>query len=280
MAGATGQQTQPAPQSGSVGKGGAQRSSNDTRRLESSAVPNMFQQSAQATQAGMAGAAGEMGFQPMAVSSTDPVTGQPLSAQGISQFFNPYESQVVGGALSDIERARQMQANQLGAQAQAAGAFGGSRQAIMESELGRNALERAAQTAANLRSSGFGQALGASQFAAGQNLQSQLANQAAQLAGSGQRLAAGQQLANIGNIGFGQAQDVQQGLQQQGAMQQMLQQQLIEAAKQQYGGYTGFPAQGLGYYATALGATQVPQTQTTSRQPGLFDYLTLGLSAF
>jgi hypothetical protein len=38
----------------------------------------------------------------------------PSIAGNIGQFVNPFEQQVVSGALGDIERQRQMQANQLG----------------------------------------------------------------------------------------------------------------------------------------------------------------------
>jgi hypothetical protein len=72
-------------------------------------------------------------------------------------------------------------------------------------------------------------------------------------------------------------QQVQQNLMTQGALQQGIQQSLIDAAKQQYAGYTGAPASSIGYVSSALGATPVPQTQTTSKQPGLFDFLTLAL---
>jgi len=109
-------------------------------------------------------------------------------------------------------------------------------------------------------------------------LQAALANQQAGLAGSQQRLAAGSQLANIANLGFGMGQTVQQNLAQQGMQQQALQQALIDAARGQYAGYTGAPQVSLGYLAQALGATPVPQSTTTSKQPGLFDYLTLGAS--
>ena len=40
----------------------------------------------------------------------------PTIASQIEQFRNPFEQQVVEGALGDIERQRQMQANQLAAQ--------------------------------------------------------------------------------------------------------------------------------------------------------------------
>ena len=109
-------------------------------------------------------------------------------------------------------------------------------------------------------------------------MQAQLANQAAKLAGSQQRLGAASQLGSLANLGFGMGQTVQQQMGQQGAMQQRLQQQIMNAARQQFEGFRNYPAQALGYYAQALGATPTPQSSTTSRQPGLFDYLTLGAS--
>jgi hypothetical protein len=67
---------------------------------------------------------------------------------------------------------------------------------------------------------------------------------------------------------------------QQGALQQMLNQKIFDQAQQQFQGYQSFPERSLGYLASALGASPVPQTTTTSRQPGLFDYLSLGASMF
>lgn len=365
----------------------------------------------------------------------------PSIAQNIGQFVNPFEQQVVSGALSDIERQRQMTANQLASQFGAAKAFGGSRQAIQEAELAKSALEQGASTAASLRQQGFGQALQAagqqaqmgaraqefglgqglqaqlanqaarqrfgefgaqqdvqtqlanqaaqaraSEFGAGQSIQAQLANQAARqrfgefgsqqglqaalanqaarqrfgefgsqqdiqaqlanqaarqrfgefgagqdiqaqlanqaarqrfgelgagqsiqaqlanqaaqaraqefglgqgmqaqlanqsarLAGSQQRLGAASQLGSLANLGFGMGQTIQGQMGQQGALQQQLQQQIMNQAQQQFEGFRNYPAQALGYYAQALGATPVPQTQQTTKQLGLMDYLTAG----
>jgi hypothetical protein len=85
----------------------------------------------------------------------------------VQKYFNPYESQVVQGALSDIERARQMQISQEGAQATAAKAFGGSRQGVTRSLVDEAALRNAGNLAAQLRQQGFSQAqnLGLSQEA-------------------------------------------------------------------------------------------------------------------
>ena len=115
-----------------------------------------------------------------------------------------------------------------------------------------------------------------------QNVQNQMqaaiTNQAAGLSGAQQRLGAGSQLGALAQTGFGMGQQVQQGLMQTGTQQQALQQALIDAAKGQYGGYTGQPASTIGYLSQALGVSPVPQTTTTSKQPGVFDYLTLALA--
>jgi hypothetical protein len=89
-------------------------------------------------------------------------------------------------------------------------------------------------------------------------------------------MGAASQLANLANLGFGMGQTVQQQMSQQGAMQQQLQQQIMNAARQQFEGFRNYPAQALGYYAQALGATPTPQSQQTTKQLGLMDYLTAG----
>ena len=233
-------------------------------------TPSIFQQ-AQAGQAGaMAGTAAGMGYQPAQVQA-----GQ-IAGTDLTPYFNPFEQTVVQQSLSDIEQARQMQANQLAAQAQRAGAFGGSRSAILESQANEAAMQQAARTAANLRLGGFQQAQQMAGQDIGRQMQAALANQQAGLAGAGQRLAAAGQLGGLAQQAFGMGRGLQQDLAQQGALQQMLQQQIFDQARQQFEGYRSFPERSLGFMASALGAAPVPQTQTTSNQPGLFDYLSMG----
>jgi len=118
----------------------------------------------------------------------------------------------------------------------------------------------------------------ARQFNANQMMNAQMANQNAALQASQQRLSAGNQLGNLSNLGFGMGQTVNQNLAQDGAMKQGINQLLIDAIKQQYAGYTGSPQQSLGLLSQALGVAPVPTSETTSKTPGLFDYLTLGSS--
>ena len=102
--------------------------------------------------------------------------GQYNPASNINQFFNPYLNEVVQQQYNDIARQGQIEANQAAAQAARSGAFGGSRAAIQQSEIGRNTLETQARTGSQLRASGYQQALDAAQkaYESGQqrNLQS------------------------------------------------------------------------------------------------------------
>jgi len=179
----------------------------------------------------------------------------------VGAYMNPYTTNVINRTQQDIARQQQMAQNTLGAQAQSAGAFGGSRhgvaQGVMAGEYGRMAGDIAAQQ----RQAGYGQALTAA-----------MQDRAA-------RLGAASQLGSLGQQAFQTGQTIQQQQMQQGLMQQALQQQLIDAARQQYAGYTGAPQASLSAPLAALGVVPNQSTTTTSTQRGLFDYLTLPFMA-
>ena len=219
---------------------------------------NPMQQASQAQQGALAGTV-QAGTTPIGT----------IAGSNIQQYQNPYTQQVIEANEADILRGAQMGLNTLGSQATQAGAFGGSRHGVAMGELGRNTLQQLAQSSAGLRQAGFQNA----QTMAQQDIANRLSQANLGLQGASQLGALGQQ-----SFGYGQA--IQNQMAQQGAQQQALQQALIDASKQQFASYTGQPATTLGYVSSALGATPVPQTQTTSKQPGLFDYLTLGASMF
>ena len=79
----------------------------------------------------------------------------PFGAADIEKFYNPFQEQVVQGALGDIERTRQMQEQENMARATAARAFGGSRQGVVSGMTNEAALRQSATTGAQLRSAGF-----------------------------------------------------------------------------------------------------------------------------
>ena len=221
-------------------------------------------------QGGMAGTAAAGMYQPMQVQA-----GQ-LASTDLSAYTNPYESQVVGQTISDMDRARQQQQMISGAQMGQAGAFGGSRHGIAEAETNRSFYDRLGSTVGGLRQAGFQNAQQMAQQDIANTMAADLANQGAGQQQAAMGLRAASQLADIGNLGFGMGQTVQQNLQNQGNVQQLMQQQLIDAAKQQFAGYTGAPADTIGYVSQALGSSTIPQSQTTTKQPGLFDYLSMG----
>lgn len=165
-------------------------------------------------------------------------------AIGNTGMFTNY---VTDQTLSDLERQRQMQQNVTGAEATQAGAFGGSRHGVADALTNEAFARTGAQAFGNL----------------------QLGQQQAQMQGAAQ-------LGQLGQQAFNTGQAIQQQQMQQGLMQQGLQQALIDAARGQYAGYTGSPQASLQLPLAALGATPVPQTTTNTKNPGLFDFLSLG----
>ena len=181
---------------------------------------------------------------------------QPITQPATNPFQGAAQAmQVAGGTLGNIAqggaypatqdfiqrtqdnmmRQQQMQQNQLDAQASQAGAFGGSRHGVAQGMMVDDYSRRMGDMAAQ------------------QNLQAQ---QQAMQAASG--------LAGVGGQAFGMGQNVAQMTSAQGQFTRALQQQLADAAKQQYYGTTGFPLQGLGAMTSVLGSVPHNQTATTS----------------
>jgi len=249
---------------------------------------NVNQASAGALQQAMGATQQGLGFTPQGIGAQ---TYQPSQIAGtdLSPYTNPYETQVIQQSLSDLGGAQEKALNQLGAQAEAARAFGGSRQGIAEAETRKAYGQQAADLTTSLRQQGYQTALGlagqdvgaqtaAQQYAAQQRASAQAQNLAAQQSAASTRLSAASQLGQLGQQAFGTGQAIQQRQMQQGLLQQGIQQALIDAARQQYAGYTGAPTTALQAPLAALGVTPAPQTTTNTMQPGLFNYLQLGAS--
>lgn len=253
-----------------------------------------------------------------------------LATTDFGAYMNPYEQAVVEAGQRDIERQRQMASENLAAQAQRAGAFGGSRQAVQEGILASEALRQAAQLSAQQRQAGFSQALQSGQFDIGQTqaartlasqqaMQANTLNQQAaeaaaareQAARAGNMAAANQfaiqqaqfeQAANQANFGgqfsaanvrqagagglaglgqqmFGQGMGIQQQQMGFGQQQQAMNQALIDAARGQYGGFTGAPQASLALPLQAVGMAPHGQTETTSGGGGGFGSALGGLGS-
>ena len=250
-------------------------------------------QAAQATQGGIGAAGQALGIVPAALSAAQPYqTGAAATGYGATQgynpmsgyqgYMNPYMEDVVRQSEADIARQGQMQAQGIRSQAVGQGAFGGSRQAVAERELGRNVAEQQARTSSGLRAQGFEQAQAQAQQAFEQQQQRQgqfaqvLGNLgtaygqlglqgAGQLGSLGQGLGAlGTQMAGLGELGqqlnirdVGTLMDI-------GTAQQAQTQAGLDALRQNQYQRTMAPYQQLGFFSDIYQGLPVGQTQTTS----------------
>jgi hypothetical protein len=124
--------------------------------------------------------------------------GSLTGAQGYQQFQSPYQQQVIDTSLAEFDRNAAVQQTALRDQSIQAGAYGGGREGIMQSEAMRNNQLNRGQLQSGLQQQGFqnAQAQALAQLQAQQGLgtyQSQLGGQQRQI-GQGQ-LAADQEAA-------------------------------------------------------------------------------------
>ena len=138
------------------------------------------------------------------------------------QYMDPYQQDVTAEALKEIDRQSQMASNQLAGKAVGAGAFGGSRYGLQQSELARNAADMRSRRIFEDLSRNYQQAVGASQAANQQRIQ-----QGAAFGQLGQLTSGiGGQMAGLGGQAQGMGmQDVSSTLGIGGLQQQQLQKQ-------------------------------------------------------
>lgn len=264
--------------------------------------PNVFNQSANAltrairTTGNIAGQAGQnLGFGAPQITygaGLNASAGQ-LSGTNLQPYMNPYTQGVINTTLNTMGQQFQQQQNDLDAQATAAGAFGGSRHGVAMGQAANAYQQNVANTVAGLNQSNFQQAQAAAQGDIANRMQAQQFNIGNALNVRGQNaglqaqtnqnnaqtaMQAGSQLGNLSNLGFGMGQQINSNLNAAGNQQQQLIQSLLDAGRQQYGGFTGAGAQGLAGILSAIGGSPVPQSTTTSSNPGLLGLLTGGAS--
>jgi hypothetical protein len=137
-------------------------------------------------QKAIASALGGVGaFQPFLDQGSAAVSQGIMGAQGASydptsyqQFMDPFTEDVIKRTQQDIADKGAQQQLQAQASAAGQGAFGGSRQAVLQGQIAADTMDQQARTGAQLRSQGFQQAQSAAQQAAAQQLrQAQLAGQ-------------------------------------------------------------------------------------------------------
>jgi hypothetical protein len=150
-------------------------------------------------------------LQALSMQAAKDVNTQSLTQPGtVDQYMSPYMQNVVGIQQREAQRQADIAKTQTNAQAVKAGAFGGSRQAIMDAEAARNLATQKGDIQAKGSQEAFANAQ--NQFNAEQQarLQAALANQGVQQQANVQNLSAGLQTQGLG---------AQTGLQAQGMNQ-------------------------------------------------------------
>ena len=189
------------------------------------------------------------------------------SASNYQQFFNKYQADVTKEALKQIDEQAAMQRNQLQDQAQQAGAFGGSRQAVQEAELDKNILDiksrRVFQDLAQNFQQAQDKAIGTYESAAGRRLQA-----APAFAQIGQTQAGfGSQTAGLGAQPFGMAQQGLGSLFGLGGAQQAQAQQFENEKFRQAVEAQQEPLKRLGFFSDLMQGIPAYQATSTFKEP-------------
>ena len=149
--------------------------------------------------------------------------GMQFDPSSYAQYMDPYQQNVTQEALKEIDRQSQMAGNQLAGKAVGAGAFGGSRYGLQQSELARNTADMRSRRIFEDLSRNYQQAMGASQAANQQRLQQgQAFGQLGQATSgiAGQMAGLGAQTQALGQSDVNQLMGIG-GLQQQLGQQQL-----------------------------------------------------------
>jgi len=176
-----------------------------------------------------------------------------FTGQAASQYMNPFMQNVVDIQQREAQRQADIAGTQRGAQAVKAGAFGGSRQAIMDAEAQRNLALQMGDIQAQGLNQAFTQAQ--NQF----NTEQQLAEQARQygaglgLQGLQTAIQGAGQLGTLGQQSFTQGMDINKLQGQYGAQQQALEQSKLDRDYQDFLTQKQYPYQQLGFYTDILG---------------------------
>ena len=171
----------------------------------------------------------------------------------ISAYQNPYETDVVNRAISDLDRARQVQIANTQDRAINAGAFGGSRSAILEGDADRGYYDAVGRTVSDLRNRGFDKAsdLAMSDRDYRSQIQSGLLSD---------------QYNTLGLLS---------GI---GGMQRSLNQSDLDAMYGQFGRAIDYPGQALNYLISGANLFPSATTRTDNKKTGWGDVLGTGAS--
>ena len=175
-------------------------------------------------------------------------TRSPTDPQEVQAFMNPFLRNVTDIQKREAERVADVEEQQLAAQAAQAGAFGGSRAAILEAERERNLAQQLDDIEARGLAASF------------QDAQQRLANQRAREA------AGATQLASLGSAIPAQQLKELGALSGVGAARQTQAQRGIDLARQEFEAEEAFPLRTLQEFSSILRGFPIEPTRTTTRE--------------
>jgi len=204
-----------------------------------------------------------------------PMTGQAASllGQDIGAYQSPYQQQVIDLAMGDIQRQADIARGSAQDRAIRAGAFGGSRSAVLEAESQRPYADAMQRTAVEGRQRGFEQAQQAAERDVARQQQMQMFAPELELRARQQQAGLlgglqGQQVQGLGLLG------------QAGAQQQGLQQAGIGASMGEFQRALQYPQQQFGLLSQAVTGIPGQTSMTKGYNPNYFERLQSGLNAY
>lgn len=188
-----------------------------------------------------------------------------ITPENISQYSNPFQSQVIDSTMAQIARNNAIQQNQLKGNSVAQGGLRNSRLGVAQAELARNQDMTTADTLSKLNTQNYSQALGAAQ-----------ADKARAFQGASAYGALGQQAQQAGY------QDIA-ALMGAGAQQQGLEQLQLDTASQNAAQQHQYPFQNLSWLSSLVSGVGAnaggTSTQTTPGPSPLSQIAGIGLTA-
>jgi hypothetical protein len=163
------------------------------------------------------------GYRPQQVQADSFLSGN------LGAYMSPYQQMVTDRTMQGLERSRQMAQVNDAARMTAARAFGNDRRGIVEAQTNEAYDRNAADTLANLNSTGFNQAASLMQADQNRAFAAQQANQQAGLQGQQLNQGAAVNLANVGNMQQGAGYDAANAMMGIGGQQQQLTQAQLDA---------------------------------------------------
>ena len=193
---------------------------------------------------------------------------------GVGAYMNPYIAQSLAPQLQQLNQQFGIKGAQEQGAATSAGAFGGSRNALMQGLNQQNRQLAAQQAIAQGYNQAFDQAQKAQQFGANLGLQ----GRQGAIQGFGQAINAGQGLGQLGGQRLAAEQGIINTQSTLGAQQQALEQQKINQAIQDYATQQQYPFMQLGMLNAMLRGLPM-QNMSTQQYQSTPSYLTQGLGA-